>query len=155
MGRRGPAPKPTSLKLIQGTYRKDRAAPNEPRPDVSIPKCPTWLSKEAKREWKYITPHLASLGLLTMIDRAAIASYCQLYAEWVRLEKWAIDHPDEHYQVASSGYLSPHPNISQRDKVRKDMLAFLREFGLTPAARTRVSVPEKPKKESNPFAALG
>ena len=47
----GRKPKPTSLKVLEGNPGKRQLNPNEPKPDASVPKCPAWLSKEAKREW--------------------------------------------------------------------------------------------------------
>jgi phage terminase small subunit len=39
------------------------------------PTCPRHLSREAKVEWRRITRELKHLGLLTKIDRAALAIY--------------------------------------------------------------------------------
>ena len=69
----GRKPKPTSLKVLEGNPGKRQLNPNEPKPDASIPKCPAWLSKEAKREWKRLVPFLEQAGLLTQVDRAAFA----------------------------------------------------------------------------------
>ena len=35
---RGRKPKPTHLKLIAGTFRKDRSSKNEPKPELAIPR---------------------------------------------------------------------------------------------------------------------
>ena len=79
----GRKPKPTSLKVLEGNPGKRQLNPNEPKLDASVPKCPAWLSKEAKREWKRLVPFLEQAGLLTQVDRAAFAGYCQSYADWV------------------------------------------------------------------------
>lgn len=142
--------KPTALKLVQGTYRADRATPNEPTPDVEAPSCPTWLHPEAKREWRRIIPELEALGLIAKIDRAALAAYCQAYAEWWEMERAIAEHG--RVQVTESGYVAQRPEVAMRNKALDTMRAFLREFGLTPVSRTRVSVPEKPKTDKgNPF----
>lgn len=51
MGQRGPKTKPTELKLMQGTYRKDRAPENEPKPNAppSLPEPPSYMDITAKR----------------------------------------------------------------------------------------------------------
>ncbi|PAP79628.1 hypothetical protein B1759_15015 [Rubrivirga sp. SAORIC476] len=155
MGKRGPAPKPSALKLLQGTHRKDRAAANEPTPEVKPPSCPTWLHKEAKREWRRIVPELVRLGLLAEVDRAALAAYCQAYATWWRMER-DIDENGDVQLNARSGLESARPQVAMRDKALDTMRRFLVEFGLTPAARTRVSAAETPKTaDTNPFARLG
>ena len=47
---------PTQTKIIRGTFRKDRAAVNEPHPEkvVEVPRPPSYLSKYAKNgyNWK-------------------------------------------------------------------------------------------------------
>lgn len=47
---RGRKPKPTHLKLIAGTFRKDRSSKNEPKPELAI-SVPPELSDDAKLEW--------------------------------------------------------------------------------------------------------
>lgn len=153
MGKRGPAPKPSKLKLIQGTYRKDRAAANEPQPEASTPTCPTWLHREAKKEWKRIVPELEALGLLTQIDRAALAAYCSAYAEWWEMEKDI--QSKGRVQVTDTGYEAVRPSVGIRNRALDTMHKFLTQFGLTPSSRTRINVPEKREDNSNPFAAFG
>src|ERR1700680_4917197 len=77
----GPKPKPTTLKLLTGNPGKRPLNDAEPQPLVGDPGCPSWLDAEAKREWKRIAPELVSLGLLTILDRATFAAYCQAWAD--------------------------------------------------------------------------
>jgi phage terminase small subunit len=79
----GRRPKPTKLKLLQGTQRSGRINSQEPDPKSEIPSCPKHIQGESRREWKRITKELSALGLLTRIDRAAIAAYCEAYGRWV------------------------------------------------------------------------
>jgi hypothetical protein len=48
----GRKPKPTNLKLIQDTYRRDRANPSEPKPQAVIPPCPEFLQGEARKQYQ-------------------------------------------------------------------------------------------------------
>jgi P27 family predicted phage terminase small subunit len=52
-------------------------------PEIEIPGCPKHLLPEARKEWRRIGPELQKLGLITKIDRTALALYCQEYAWWV------------------------------------------------------------------------
>ena len=79
MGVRGVRPLPTKLKVVRGTLRKGRANAHEPALPVEIPRCPAHLGAEAKREWKRVSRELAGYGLLTRIDRAALALYCEAW----------------------------------------------------------------------------
>ena len=66
--------KPVELKVVQGSYRADRAT-SEPRPDVAIPDCPDFLSAEkdpvGNAEWCRVTHELFEQGTLSRIDQRA------------------------------------------------------------------------------------
>jgi phage terminase small subunit len=83
---RGRKPKPRSLKVLQGTFRKDRDR-NEPRPEHIAPSCPRWLPVEAKRKWHQLAPELFRLGLLTRLDSAAFSAFCVIYGRWRAAEE--------------------------------------------------------------------
>lgn len=150
---RGRPRKPTHLKVLHGTYRPDRAPKNEPQPEPSTPSCPTWLHPEAKREWRRIVPHLEKLGLLTQVDRTALAAYCQLYARWWEAERAIKAHGLT--QVTESGYVAQRPEVGIANSALKQMRAYLSEFGLSPASRSRIDAPTAPEKPRNAFAELG
>lgn len=138
MARRGPPPKPTHLKVLEGNPGKRPISQNEPKPKPIAPKCPTWLIKEAKREWKRLVPELEKLGLLTVIDGTAMAAYCQAYARWREAEEFMTKHGT--VMKTPSGYMQQVPHVSIANMAMKNMRAFCTEFGLTPASRTRIDV---------------
>ena len=74
---RGPSRTPSALKRLHGTWRADRVSENEPNPEPAIPDCPVELSDEAKKEWARVSAELVSMRLLSEVDRAALAGYCQ------------------------------------------------------------------------------
>ena len=71
----GRKPKPTALKLVTGNPGKRPLNDHEPQPEAAIPEVPAHLSGEAKAEWDRIVIRLHPLGLLTDLDRAALAAY--------------------------------------------------------------------------------
>jgi hypothetical protein len=73
----GRKPKPTVLKLITGNPGRRPLNRREPKLRPGIPSCPPHLSPEAKREWSRVIPLLAECRLVTEVDRAALAAYCQ------------------------------------------------------------------------------
>ena len=107
--------------------------------------CPTHLSKAAKKEWKRIAPELEKLGLLSHIDMAALAAYCQAYGRWVEAEKKLkeIGHP---LYKSKNGTVTTSPWLWVANKALDQILKFASEFGMTPSARTRIHV-EKPKED--------
>lgn len=151
---RGRKPKPTKLKVIQGNAGKRPPNEDEPEPDLSFPTCPPHLSDEAKIEWGRICEELYKLGLLTEIDRAALAAYCQAYGRWVHAEQQVaksgpiiktpvkeIEKRKRNGDVVierSGGYPIKNPFLSVADKALEQMKAFLVEFGMTPSSRSRV-----------------
>lgn len=144
-GRSGRKPKPTYLKLLEGNPSHRPLTKNEPKPQPGRPPCPRWLNLEAKREWRRIVPELEALGLLTIVDRAALAGYCQAYARWRQAEE-AI----EKYGMigkTESGYVQQLPYVSIAQKSLQLMKNLAAEFGLTPSARSRLSL-QKPEEES-------
>ena len=80
MAQRGRKPKPTALKVLEGNPGGRPLNPNEPKPAKKAPRCPAWLEDEAKKEWKRMGKTLEQMGLLTEMDMAAFAGYCQAYA---------------------------------------------------------------------------
>jgi P27 family predicted phage terminase small subunit len=75
--------KPTALKELEGTARKDRATANEPRPDVKVPGPPAWLGPDARNEWRRITKELAALRMISLLDRTTLGLYCQALQEYL------------------------------------------------------------------------
>ena len=134
--KRGPKPLPTQLKLARGSRRVTDHL--EPKPQVVRPTRPAHLSRTARSEWDRIAPELERLGLLTKLDRAALAAYCQAYGRWVMAEKEAAVHGL--VVKTKDGNLIQNPYLSIANKAMRQMHEFLVEFGMSPSARTRVAV---------------
>ena len=143
-------PTPSALKVLQGTFRPDRAR-GEPHPDPGICTCPSWLSKEAKAEWRYIVPKLEKLGLLTFIDKAALVSYVTAYADLQQTEREIAKHGFT--QLTETGYEQNRPIVAIRNQARTTIKQFLAEFGLSPASRSRLNVTPKKEEDTKDKAA--
>ncbi len=141
MGKRGPRPKPTPLRLIEGNRGHQKLNKNEPKPAPIAPTCPVALSGAAKREWRRIAPELERLGLLTRVDRAALAAYCEAWARWREAEKKLKELGLVVRNSKMTGWMK-NPWLLVADKAMEQIRAFASEFGLTPAARTRIQVPK-------------
>jgi P27 family predicted phage terminase small subunit len=143
MGTRGPAPKPTALKRIDGNPGKRAINRTEPQFAAKAPSCPRHLTPEARREWRRVTRELLDKNLLQVVDRAALAAYCQSWARWVEVEEKMADPKFELIGVTDKGYEYVSPWLTVANQALKQMRSFLTEFGLTPASRTRIQVPEQ------------
>lgn len=147
----GRRPKPTALKELAGNPGKRALNKNEPK-FSGLPTCPSHLDKQAKAEWKRVSKELSAVGLLTAVDRAALAAYCQCWSRWVQAEQ-KIQETSLVVKAAKSGYPIQNPFVSIANTALDLMKKFLTEFGLTPASRSRLSV-DADKSTDDPFVAF-
>ena len=133
MGRR---PKPTAIRRLEGNRGKRAWNHDEPEPPDGIPRCPKHLAPVARTEWRRVARALHAMGVLTPIDRAALAAYCQSYAKWVEAEQRLRDTPP--LLKSPSGYVQQSPWMVIANKQLELMGRYMTELGMTPASRSRV-----------------
>lgn len=142
----GRKPKPTALKILEGNPGKRPLNENEPEPQVRIPVCPDCLDLPAQQEWARITPLLAELGLLSEIDRTALAGYCDAYGRWYVAQK---NLRLRGLVVKKDGktYMNPFVRVAQ--DAMKEAMRHLVEFGMTPSSRSRIAIfqPRSPQDD--------
>ena len=136
MAQAGRKPKPTALKRLEGNPGKRQLNEYEPKPGKKAPKCPIWLDVEAKKEWRRTARQLEELGILTEVDMAAFAGYCQAYARWKEAEEFISRHGT--IVKTPSGYWQQVPQVSIAQTYLKIMNKFAEQFGLTPSSRSRI-----------------
>ncbi|WP_256369831.1 phage terminase small subunit P27 family [Microvirga sp. KLBC 81] len=90
------------------------------------------------------------LGLLTEMDRAALAAYCQAYGRWVEAERKLKETPL--LIKLPSGYIQQSPWLAVANKQLELMHKYLAEFGLSPTSRTRVEA--RALQKTSKFAGL-
>jgi len=151
MGRRGPTAKPAGLRLLEGNPGK-RPIREGPKPRPLRPTCPSWLSPQAKAEWRRLAPELERLGLLTHLDRAAFAAYCQSFAQWRECQ--AVLEEQGSMYITANGRLKERPEVEMAKTLAQLTRAFAVEFGLTPSSRARLSLPGRQDDEDDEFARL-
>ena len=153
-GSRGPLPKPAALKLLEGNPGK-RALnlADGVNPVVEVPSAPKHLGQEAKKEWKRITPLLEDLGLISGLDRTALALYCQSAGRLFELEMAFNGIVNKHvaagksypdavleasYTTTATGYQQQSVIVQLISSHRLQVHRNLSHFGLSPAQRGRV-----------------
>lgn len=142
----GRQPKPTVLKRLAGNPGKRKLPSQEPRPTGGIPSCPKHLSKIAREEWSRLSGELGRIGLLTSIDRAALAAYCAAYARWVDGQK-LLDKGGM-TTLTPQGMVMVSPYVTIVNKAVDQMVSIAAQFGMTPASRARVSADREPPKDA-------
>ena len=88
------------------------------------PEMPDWLSPMAKREWERVVPSLYERAMVNHYDSMALASYCELAAE---------------FQISPSEF--PAAKLTQ-------MRLLLADFGMTPTGRAKMAIPDPEKKNT-------
>jgi P27 family predicted phage terminase small subunit len=161
MGSRGPASKPAEVHALFGDPSKlgaEKLHQLTKRAEVKAAPAPAFLGERARTEWRRIARELEKVGLVTLLDTAALAVYCQAYGEFVALEEriqelcgfvdaetLRVAGVEALLDIAPSGYRQIGALLQVRDRAADRMLKAAREFGLTPAARMRVlAVPQLP-----------
>ena len=142
----GPAPKPTKIKQLEGNRGKRKLNEREPEPTLGCTP-PDYLSPGARAEWERVYPELAALDLATVVDQAALACWCLAVDALERATRQLVpteENPTPEIQITTSGYEAVSGAELLRRQAMKDIRAFCQEFGFTPAARSRIAVPEKP-----------
>lgn len=142
----GNRPKPTALKRLQGNPGKRPLNKREPRFRHGRPYCPSHLAPAAKREWRRIVNELYRVGLLTLVDRAALAAYCQLYARWAQAEKELVKSGLT--IVTTNGNVIQNPLVGIANTALDGMRKFLIEFGMTPSSRAKLAVPGQDEEKT-------
>lgn len=148
------AQQPAALQLLNGrgngTDSGGRPVKKPPAFRRIPPNPPTWLSREAKAEWKRVVPGLTRLDLLKEEDRAVLTAYCETWSTFV--EATRIVHREGMTIEAKQGLL-PHPMIATARNAGRELRTFAAQFGLTPAAEMALGkAADSGEEEDNPFA---
>lgn len=150
MAKRGRPAKPTRLKILAGNPGRRPLNKREPQPRVGAPPCPTHLDAEAKREWRRIVKELSAVGLLTHVDRAALADYCIAWSEAVALDTAIVQKGG----IVKVSLGSEEKLIWNRNKAVERMNKLRGEFGMTPSSRSGLQLPAVEKETEDPIDRL-
>lgn len=132
----GPPRKPTAWRRMEGNRGKRAWNHAEPVPPEGVPDCPPHLGEEARAEWYRLVDTLVEMGVVSVIDRAVLAAYCQAWGRWVEAEEKLREAPL--LIRTPSGYVQQSPWLSVANRQMELMGRCMAELGLTPASRSRV-----------------
>lgn len=142
MGKRGPKKTPTAkLRLVNSRKAEERRS--EPKPERGIPTCPTFLDREAKAEWKRVTPKLDRMGLLAKIDRATLAAYCQTWSDYTTAVK-SVKREGTVITVDMGKFgkkKMKNPRVMVLNEARSALYRYASIFGLSPSSRADLATP--------------
>ena len=145
--------KDKSKKILTGTFRacREKAGAGKPITKTeTIPDPPEVVTGDglALAEWERVAPLLYQAGLLSDLDVTGLAMYCKSYARHVGAEIALKEEPL--IVTSATGGLVKNPLISISSMAISDMLKLGRQFGMTPASRSNVTI-NKTRKEKDPW----
>lgn len=146
MSRPGPVPVPTAIKRARGNPGKRALNDREPEPQRGEPGAPKHLSAAELQWWRVLIPVLDSMGVLTMADQVVVAALCthlaileSVKAEYVKLPALMVKEPGTDRTIKN-------PFLALVNEQTIIINTLCREVGLTPSARSRLSVADKKQK---------
>jgi P27 family predicted phage terminase small subunit len=152
MGLRGPAPKPSGIRLLEGNPAKRALPADEPKPLACAPDMPRYLDSQARREWKRLVPILLAMRVLTEADGAALGNLCLALSILVRahkdMQKATQAGGSGLLMKVPSGYIQQSPLIGIINGQVEIINRISREFGLTPSSRMRLSAAPEPTMDA-------
>src|SRR5215471_19294 len=132
MGKRGPAPTPTRLRVLRGETKPSRVNRNEPQPRAALPQPPPNADELTLVEWHRVVAELDHMGLGFAADQDAIYAYVCAVIEHRRATKLIANTG---ILLNSDGRAVRNPAVLVARDSAAILLRFARELGLTPSAR--------------------
>lgn len=123
------------------THKKPRN--QEPQPPEKMPKCPKHLNKAARKEWRRCGKLMQSIGIMTDLDMAVFAGYCDAFSQWAEATDKVHTAGMVYQRPNKTLGLNPYLRIAREAYDRMIKAAVL--LGLSPSSRVSLKV-EKPKQ---------
>jgi P27 family predicted phage terminase small subunit len=146
MAKAGRRPKPTKLKLLDGTQRGP--VKSEPSLPAGVPPMPDRLQVDAvaMAQWHELAGILTRMGVLTLADGEALATLCEVHsAEQSCLLQLRAGGAVMHTDL---GGIKPNPAGPMYRSLVAQKASLLSEFGLTPSSRTKLATHIEVKKDA-------
>ena len=159
MGKRGPSKTPTKILKMRASKHVPKNEAEEPEPAPGIPDPPLPLDGEALIMWNRMAVQLDDIGILTQVDGNALHRYCETWASWVEATEKVKSLGLVYGTTGDKGQktVKSNPIVGMAQKYSDQLLRLEQEFGLTPSARSGMSVPNPvgKSKKSRFFEKLG
>jgi len=145
---------PSKIINIRGGTALTHKPPREeePTPPKKMPSCPKHLDKNAKKEWKRVGKILQDIGLMTELDMAVLAGYCDAYSQWGEATAKVQEGGLVYKKADGTPGLNPYLRIAKEAYERMMKAAVL--LGLSPSSRVGLKV-DNPKPQTKAEAFRG
>ena len=147
---RGRKPEPNHLKVVEGTFRKNRAHPER---DVGLRaerlEAPSWLSDAEREVFEEVASTLYAIGLSTRLEVNLLVLYAQtavrhrLASDLLR--RMQADDKGAHAVIVrtAAGSWKRNPVVAALHAEAAELTRLGSELGLSPVARIRLGVATK------------
>jgi P27 family predicted phage terminase small subunit len=135
---RGRKPKPTHLRKLEGNREHRPLNEREPQPTGSLVK-PDIVTGEAAKEWDRLVSAMPD-GLYTSADAPVLAVYCIAWV--IYRNSLAVISREGMFATGSMGQKTVHPALLIQAKQAEVILRAADRLGMSPVARTRLSMGE-------------
>jgi P27 family predicted phage terminase small subunit len=149
-------PKPTILKELAGNPGGRPLNDQEPQPEKGVPEMPKGMGLAAKRMWRRWTKQLIEVGVMSIVDGVALEQACVSAALAEKFYREALASPmvDEFAGMSDTGEVFTKRKVNPAAlgyiAASKNVKAFLIEFGLTPASRSKLKIDKKEADDEMP-----
>lgn len=168
MGSRGPAPKPTDIRILEGNPARRPLPAKEPQYPAGLPMKPKRMSPGARKIWDQLVDEMAGAYILRSVDQRALWHLCEdealieeAYAGiWKMVAAIKKEAKKKKVPLSAGAVMS----LLQMTSGRMAMSAIRdlsvraviqrREFGLTPSSRSRVESLDGAFRGGTPGAAV-
>lgn len=162
MGQRGPLPKPTRLRELQGNPRNRPMPDGEPEPPAmrKTPAAPAWMPEHARACWKRIADELRSVQMLHQLDLNTLELYAITYANWRKMveEVKRVGYTKTFRgEGGEEKYSQVTPEATLASKYLTQLNQLSKVLGIGPAHRVGLHIlsnEEAQTKEENPVMRL-
>ena len=145
----GRKPISNKLKLLKGTYRKDRPL-DEVEMDAGMPDCPRWVNASGKEYWAETAPMLAEKGLLSPCDLSTFSLHCDSFGLFIDVSE-RIESIDELITRTPQDFQVQDVLFQIRSKLWTQIIKTSALFGLSIQARAGIKVEKAPEQMTNAF----
>lgn len=141
MGKRGPKPKPTAVRIFEGDPGRllpKREGELVPLTGEICPMPPAWIGTVGAMVWNEIAPVLWRVGCLSTNDERLLSQYCEAWEDFFRARE--LVELEGITQTNDKGMQTSHPAVRQK----RDAMLLIRqigaEFGMSPASRVGLKI---------------
>ena len=137
MGDRGPKKTPTAVLKLRGSRRAaEREVNGEPVLRPEMPPEPEYLSELSKKHWHDFATLLSDHEIMTEIDGLALSMLCDAFVQYLRCRE--LVEKAGPIIKGSKGTAVKNPALIQMRGLWKEVMAALREFGMTPSSHSEI-----------------